>query len=598
MVATVAILTRRADNQSREIAMELSNLLYVMLIFLTATTVCVILFNRLGLGSVVGFIVAGVIIGPHTPGFVALSQVDELQSVSEFGVVLFLFAVGLEMQPKQLWAMRRMLFGLGGGQVLLSAAVLSGFVALAYGLHWQSAVIVGLGMAQSSSAVVMTLLANRGEMASVHGRATFATLMAQDMSIVPVMALIPILAHKTAAAGPHESVWIKTLLILGVLAGIVGAGRLILPRALGWAARNRTTGAFGIILFLGVIAAAWAVDRVGISMTLGSFLLGMLLSASDYRYQVAAVVEPYKGVMMGLFFIAVGMSMDVQTLVSDWYRILLLVAAVLTIKVLVMSLLCRAFGISWQGSLRTGFSLSQVGEFAFVLFSATAAAGLLSQRGVVLGYLLISISMVITPLMVKLGDSLARRFKRAPGGALPDLAAQDLKQHLVIIGLDQVGFTISLLAEKAEIPYIAIDRDFDTVRSGQQAGRSVYYGNILSTPVQQRAGLDQALAVFISTTDAERLRAIALSLKQFFPKLKIYARVSTFEEQAYLRSRGIENAGTMFIESTFFRGSELLKDLGVPEDRATQLVESLRKDDYEFVRNALSGAQTVASPPK
>jgi len=573
--------------------MELSSILYTLIIFLTATAVCVILFNRLGFGSVVGFIVAGVIVGPHPPGPVTFAQVDELQNISELGVVLFLFTVGLEMRPKQLWAMRRQLFGLGGAQVLLSAAAFGGFLIVPLNLHWQSAVIVGLGLAQSSTAVVMTILGERGELATQSGQSSFAILMAQDMSIVPVMALIPILSHGLGHKAEHP-LWMKTLMIAGVLTFIFVGGRYILPKILGYAARHRSKGAFGVVLFLGVIAAAWAVDQVGISMTLGSFLLGTLLSASDYRYQVESVIEPFKGTLMGLFFIAIGMSIDVHTLIHQWEEVLLLVAAVLAIKIIVLTALCRAFGIDRQACVRTAFYLSQVGEFAFVLFAASVAAGLLSQRGAILGFLVISISMITTPIMVKLSDRIARRLRETPETA-PSLPAKDMSHHLVIVGLDEVGFTIALMAEKSGVPYIAFDRDYSVVRQGKQAGRIVYFGDILSDVVQQGAGLTRARAVFVSTTDTNRLRAIVLSLRQLFPNLNIFARVRTLKEQEFLRSRGIKHAGTMFIESTLFRGEELLKDLGVTEVQAKQLIDSMRKNDYALIRAAFSQGDIESS---
>jgi glutathione-regulated potassium-efflux system protein KefB len=564
--------------------METASILFVLLIFLGATAVCVALFDRLGFGSVVGFIVAGVIIGPNTPGPMVVSHVKELQNISELGVVLFLFAVGLEMRPQQFWAMRRELLGMGGGQVLLTALALGAFLVLAYELHWQSATIVALGLAMSSTAVVMSILADRGELSTLHGNNIFSILMAQDLSIVPVMALIPILAHG-AAPGDGSPLWEKALLAAAVLAGVFGVARYLLPRALGWAARHRKNDLFGVVLFLGVIAAAWAVDQAGISMTLGAFLLGMLLSASDYRYQVEAVIEPFKGTLMGLFFIAVGMSINVHAMVADWQSLLLLVAVVLVIKTVVLVALSRAFRLDWQTSIRCGFYLSQVGEFAFVLFAASQSAGLLSAHGATLGFLVISISMITTPPMVKLGERVARHFARSSDVTIGKYA-QEMSHHLVVVGLNEVGDIIALMAEKSGIPYIAVDNDYDTVRRSQKAGRNVFYGDVRFDSVRVAAGLARARAVFIASTEAGRVRAIALSLRQLYPELRIHVRVATIQEEEFLRSKGIEHAGTVYLESTLFRGEELLKDLGVSEESAKTLVDNLRKDNFRELKGA------------
>jgi len=385
--------------------------------------------------------------------------------------------------------MRRELFGLGWGQVLLTAAVLVPLLLYATDLRWQSAVMVGLGCAMSSTAVVMAILSDRGELSTAYGRNSFAILMAQDLSVVPVMALIPLLAH-AAAQVPAQPLWQKVMSIAAVLTGIFLAGRYVMPRALGWAARNRSDTAFGILLFLGVIAAAWAVNLVGISMTLGAFLVGMLLSASDYRYQIASTIAPFKGTLMALFFISVGMSINLDTLVAEWQTVLFVAAAVLVIKAALLAFLCRAFRLDWQTSVRTGFALSQVGEFSFVLFTATSAAGLLGTRGVTLGYLVISITMIATPIMIQLGARIAQSLKRE-STADQEHPPTDLSNHLIVVGLDEVGFISAVMAEKASLSYVALDRDYSRVIRARRAGLNAYYGDVLQEPVQDMSGISR-----------------------------------------------------------------------------------------------------------
>ena len=562
--------------------MELSSILIALVFMLGATAICVILFERLGFGSVLGFIVAGIIIGPHTPGLVASQNVNDLQNVAELGVVLFLFTVGLEMLPRKVWAMRRLLFGLGSAQMLATAAILGVYLVFLVKVHWQTAIILGFGFAMSSTAIIMTTLQERGALVSEHGRTSFAILMAQDLWVVPVMALVPILAHKTTHA-TGIPIWQKAFLVVGVLAGIFVVGRYLLPAVLGYTAKQRRMDAFGILLFLAVIAASWAVDSVGISMTLGAFIMGMLLSASDYRYQIEAIVAPFKGTLMGLFFIAVGMSIDVGALLHDWSTLLVHVPVVLFLKTVVLTALVLAFGISRSAAVRTGFYLSQVGEFAFVLFGAAAAAGLLSAEGHTLALLVVAVSMILTPLMVKVGDRLAGRLRDVPAetGATP---AADLERHVVVIGFDEVGQLISMMLNKAKIPHVAFDRDIDLVRQGKQSGYDVHFGDMYSTVTQQAAGLGKASAAFVSTRDSERAEGFALTLHRLYPSLNVYVRVRSLGEQDKLVSKGIKKAATGYIESTLIRGALLLKDLGVSEVDVNELVKAFRNDNYALVR--------------
>ena len=564
--------------------MDISAVLLAIVIFLAATAICVILFQRLGFGSILGFIVAGVLIGPYTPGPVPVHAVDELSSIAELGVVLFMFTVGLEMRPEKVWAMRRLIFGLGSAQMLVTAAALALYVIVVLQGPWESATLLGLAFAMSSTAIVMGTLGERGELASEHGRTGFAVLMAQDMWIVPVMALVPILAH-TTGRGPQTPLWQTLVLVVGVLAGIVIVGRWLLPAALGYCAGQRQMDAFAVVLFLAVMLAAWAVDQAGISMTLGAFLLGMLLSASDLRYQIEATVAPFKEVLMGLFFIAVGMSIDVGALLREWEALLVHVPVVLTIKGVVLIGLALAFGIDRSAAIRTGFYLSQVGEFAFVLLGAATVAGLLSADGQTLAMLVVAASMITTPLMVKAGTALAERLGTAPKPAHQS-TSPDLDRHVVIVGYDEVGQLIDLMLEQANIPHIAVERDINVVQRAKRGGRAVYFGDMYSATTQEAAGLGKAAAVFVTSQDSDAAKAQAMTLHQLYPELNVYVRVRTLAEQDALVAKGIKHAGTGYIESTLNRGGLLLKDLGVSENDVSELVDRLRENGYAMIRDA------------
>jgi glutathione-regulated potassium-efflux system protein KefB len=568
--------------------MDIQSILLVTIVFLAATAACVILFQRLGFGAILGFIVAGIIIGPHTPGPVPIHAVEELQSVAEFGVVLFMFTVGLEMQPRKVWEMRRLIFGLGSAQMLVTAAGLAAYMIIFVGLAWQTATIVGLAFAMSSTAIVMATLGERGELATEHGRTAFAVLMAQDLWIVPVMALIPILAHTSGPAGATP-LWQKIALVVGVLAGTVVVGRYLLPAVLGYCAGRRQMDAFLLVVFLAVTAAAWSMDQAGISMTLGVFLLGMMLSASDFRFQLMATVGPFKQILMGLFFIAVGMSIDVSAILDDWRALIIHVPVVLFFKGAILIGLLLAFRVSRAAAVRTGFYLSQVGEFAFVLLGVATVTGLLSENGHTLAMLVVAVSMIATPLMVKAGDRLARLLRKSPVGSHAEPAV-DLDRHVVIIGFDEVGQLVHLMLEKSGIPHVAVDRDIHVVRQGKQLGHDVHLGDMFSPEIRNIVGLGKAAAVFVTSGDTARAKALAITLHRLYPKLNIYVRVRTLAEQDELVSQGIKHAGTGYIESTLVRGEMLLEDLGVSRDDTGQLVEALRRDNYKLVRAAFTSA--------
>jgi len=562
--------------------MDIPTILIAVIIILTATAACVILFERLGFGSILGFIFAGIIIGPHTPGPVPIQAVEELQSVAELGVVLFLFTVGLEMRPRKVWSMRRLIFGIGSCQILVTAGLLATYFVFFVNLSWETAIILGLTLVMSSTAIVMATLEEQGALATKHGRTTFAVLMAQDLSIVPIMALVPILAHQTAQTA-MTPLWEKIALVLTVIVGIFVVGRFLLPAVLGYCAKQRQMDAFGVVLFLSVITAAWAVDYVGISMTLGAFLLGMLLSGSDFRYQIEATVAPFKQTLMGLFFIAVGMSIDGGALLRDWSTLLFHVSVVLTIKVTVLIGLVLAFGIDRSVAIRSGFYLSQVGEFAFVLLGAATVAGLLSAEGHTLAMLVVAVSMIMTPLMVKGGDRLASRLQHV-GASKKDKLDAALDKHVIIIGYDEVGQLIDLMLEKAQIPHVAFDRAPNHVVKGKQLGRNVHFGDMFNSTTQKAAKITKAAAAYVTSGDIDHSKALAVTLHRLYPHLNIYVRVETLREQAELVVKGINNARTGYIESTLVCGSKLLKDLGMSEDDTSEMVKEIQNNDYALLR--------------
>ncbi len=571
--------------------MPLSSILLAIVTMLGATAICVILFERLGFGSVLGFIVAGIAIGPHTPGPVASHNVALLQNVAEIGVVLFLFIVGLEMRPAKMWSMRRLLFGLGSLQVVGTAALIALYLFLFDDQPARVAIVLGFGLAFASTAIIVTILTERGELSTEHGQTSFAILMAQDLWVIPAMALVPILA-RTSANATSEGALEHGALILGVLAGIFVVGRYVLPAVLGYTARRRRLDAFAIVLFLAIFAAAWSVEHAGISMTLGAFVLGMLLSASDYRFQIEATVGPFKDILMGLFFLAVGMSIDIGALFEDWLTLFIHLPAVLFLKVAVIVGLALAFGVGRAAAIKSGFYLSQVGELAFVLFGAAAAAGLLPPSDFTLAMLAVAVSMILTPLMMKVGDWLADRLRttRTTTEAAP---ANGLDRHVVIVGFGPAGRLIGMMLERAEIPYVAVDRTLDIVRQGKRAGRNLIFGNVYDTATQHAAAVAKAAGVVVTPRNTKLSKGIAVTLQRLYPNLDVYVRTTTLADQDELVAKGIKRAATDYIESTLIGGGALLRDLGIPADDVGTLVEAFKQDNYALIRE---GKQKIVMP--
>jgi glutathione-regulated potassium-efflux system protein KefB len=315
------------------------------------------------------------------------------------------------------------------------------------------------------------------------------------------------------------------------------------------------------------------------------FVLGMMLSASDFRYQLMATVGPFKQILMGLFFIAVGMSIDVPAILADWRALLVHVPVVLFLKGAILIGLLLAFRVGRAAAVRTGFYLSQVGEFAFVLLGVAAVSGLLSDHGHTLAMLVVAVSMIATPLMVQAGDRLAGLVDRSPA-SLPAAPAEDLDRHVVIIGFEEVGQLVHLMLERAGIPHIAVDRDIDVIRQCRRAGRPALLGDMSSQDTRDAVGLEKAAAVFITSRDTARAKALAVTLHRLYPKLNVYVRVRSIADQDELVARGVRHAGTGYIESTLARGAMLLKDLGLSPDDANELVEALRQDNYRLIRSA------------
>ena len=561
--------------------MHLDEFLLATLILLTATAIFVSLFKRLGLGSVLGFLAGGVILGPS--GFAITEDVDELRHFTELGVVLFLFIIGLEMQPKRLWSMRRLLFGLGSLQVFLTGVVIGGYVYLVVGAKWQAALILGLGFALSSTAFVMQLLGESGESATEHGEASFAILLMQDMAIVPLLALVPLLSDAPVMAS-EQPLWLEVIVVIGAVAAVLLVGRYLIPMALALAAKSRNQEAFVMFALLAALGAAYAMELVGVSMALGAFLMGMMLSASDYRHQAEASIEPFKGVLIGLFFISVGMSIDLKLLVDQWAEVVEGVTALMLLKVVTLLILGLLFGLRRAAAIRTSFILCQSGEFGFVLFGAAVAGGLLTDGEFGFALMLVTATMIVTPLMAKAGDYLAKRF--GTESAAGEAPGRGLKRHVVLADYGRGGAIVGLMLEKKDIPFMAFDIDTNRIALGRARGHSVHFGDMADPAILKGAGLADASAVVVTMDDAHKAEKVISNIRLLYPSVAIFARARDFKTKDALLASGVTHVVPEAAEGGINLGAAVLQGIGVSDTELEALVADFRRDDYEIVRSA------------
>lgn len=562
--------------------MDVHTFLPAAVILLLAAAVSTALFKRMGLGSVLGFLVAGVVVGPS--GLGVSDDVETLRHFAELGVVLLLFIIGLEMRPAKLWSMRRLVFGLGTLQVLVTGVLIGGYFYL-LGNPPKEAILIGLGLALSSTAFVLQLLAERGEMQTEHGQACFGILLLQDLAIVPLLALVPLLSDRPADTD-SASFLRDILLVSGALLVVIGVGRHLLPPLLRLMATQRSREAFSIIAMLAALGAAWLMELSGLSQALGAFLMGMLLSDSEFRHQIEAVVEPFKGFLLGLFFISVGMSMELELLAGAGALVLLHVPVILVIKSAVLIGLSRLFGLANAAALRVGLLLTQSGEFGFVLFGAAATAGLISHHSFGLLILVISVSMAATPLLARLSDWAAVRLIPGSDGreAPEDRIPGDLSQHVLVAGYGRVGRVVCMMLERSSIPYVALDRDPRRVAAGRLEGHEVHFGDVGSLEVLQAAGAGRAASLVVTVDETSTIERLVSTIRTFYPDMRIQSRVRDLADRDEMLKRGVSRAIPDSAEASLHLGEAVLETLGVAPDELDGLLHDLRRDGYALLR--------------
>jgi glutathione-regulated potassium-efflux system protein KefB len=560
--------------------------LYSAVLLLVATTVAVAVFRHFGLGSVLGLLVAGVFIGPHTPGPSVTEHVEDVRHFTELGVVLLLFLIGLEMQPRRLWSLRRSMFGLGSLQIVASGLAIALYLHL-FEPRWGVDLLAGLVLALSSTAFVLQILQERGEVASPHGQTAFAVLLMQDLAVVPLLALIPILADvgRLSADVPLAE---QVAIVCVAVALVILTGRYLVPRLLDLLARQGNREAFLLAAMAAVFGSAWAMDQAGMSMALGAFLMGVALSGSRYSVQIRASIEPHKGLLMSLFFVAVGMSIDLAALAEEPLVFARHLVIILLIKVAVLFGLCLLFGATRVVATRVALLLAQSGEFGFVLFGAAKALAIIDDRTFVLAIGVISLSMLVTPLLVRLGDYLASRVPvgaAQPGDqfAFP-LEGAESEARAVIGGYGRVGHTVGTILKASGIPFIAFDKSPARVAEFRELGHPVYYGDVCDSELLTAVKIETADLVVLTIDDRPAALRATRVIRGLAARTRIVARAPDLSASSALLQAGADRAFPEAVEASLRLAAQALQCLGVATEDTDLLLRDVRSTDYSLLQ--------------
>jgi monovalent cation:proton antiporter-2 (CPA2) family protein len=539
------------------------------LLFFVAAIVIVPVCKRLGMSAVLGYLAAGLVIGPPLLGL--LGNADDVLHFAEIGIVLLLFLIGLELQPKRLWLMRHAVFGLGTLQVLATTAVLGGIFWLA-GLGTVTSLIIAFAMALSSTAFVLQLLGERRKLNSAHGRAAFGVLLLQDIAVIPVLAAVSV----ASATGPAESERVlDPWWLLAVVVGAVAARYLLRPffRVIAATSIQELFTAAGLAL---VIGAAVAMGAAGLSMGLGAFIAGMLVADSPYRHQIESDVNPFKGLLLGLFFIAVGMSVDLDLLFADPLLVVGLTGGLMIVKASILFPLARWHGLDNREAVRASLVLAQGGEFAFVLLTASAAGGLIPDGAADLAVLVVILSMAATPLLVSLGE---RFLAESETTREYDTIAETQQRHVVIAGFGRVGQIVARVLTMRRISFTGLEINPHQVDFVRKYGHEIYYGDATRLDLLEAARLSEASALVVAVGNVEASLKIVEEVRETFPQVTILARAVDRDHEIMLRELGVHFVMRDTLLSSLGLATELLQHIGLPAAAARAAVERFREHD-------------------
>lgn len=562
------------------------------LILLAAAVIAVPLFRAIGLGSILGYLAAGVVIGPVAR---IVTGGEAILHVAELGVVMLLFIVGLELRPARLWAMRSDIFGLGLAQLVLTGIALTALLSLA-GYRFTPAIIIGFGLAMSSTAFGIQILTERNELRTPYGRKAFSILLFQDIAIVPLLAVVPFLSPSQAGAAAPELP--DLMVVAGAVSALVLAGRYLLNPMFRLLARARAREVMTAAALLVVLGSATLMEVAGMSMAMGAFIAGVLLADSSFRHELEANIEPFRNLLLGLFFIAIGMSINVDTVLYSWWRILLAVPAIMVVKAAILYGLNRLFGAGHDDATRAALLLPQAGEFAFVLFASAGAVRALWPSEISLVAAIVTFSMAFTPASVWLAQYLTRREE-------PEALEEDFEGaggEVLLIGFGRFGQIVSQVLLARGVNVTIIDNDPERVRQAARFGFRIYFGDGTRRDVLRSAGAEHAAIVCVCSGKPHVTNAIIDLARREFPGARLFARSYDRGHTIELIEKGVAYEIRETYESALLFGSETLRSLGVAAEDAEAVIQDVRRRDSERLEIQRTGGRPAGRdmmhPPK
>jgi len=543
------------------------------LVFVGATVLIVPLFHLLGLGSVLGYLIAGIIVGPH-----ALGLIHEAESVlhfAELGVVLLLFIIGLEIQPRKLWSMRRQLLGLGGLQVLLCSLLFMA-AGLAYGLTPLAAAIIGFGLSLSSTAFALQYLMEKNQFSTTFGQSSFAILLSQDLLAIPALAIIPALAVSEVSG--HQGPTLKTFgLFIAIIVMLGLVSHFLIRPLFRLIASTRTRELFTATTLLIVFGVAALMLSIGLSAALGTFIAGVLLAESEYRHELEANLDPFKSLLMGLFFIAVGMGLSLPLIMAQPLLILALTTAYMATKIALIYGIGRGFKLNHDNSKLMALAVGQGGEFAFVIFGMVASMQLAPSETVAILTAVITLSMALSPLLNLAHERLMIKYDVKPGPEYDVITNEN--PEIIIAGFGRFGQIFGRILKSQNIPFVAIDHDASQVDALRKFGHKVYFGDASRRDILETAGVARAKYFIIAIDDMEQSLAAAQTLREHFPHVKIFARARNRGHVYEFMELGITHIKRETFDSSLSFVGDLLREMGHSSERAQTIVERFRTHD-------------------
>jgi glutathione-regulated potassium-efflux system ancillary protein KefC len=551
-------------------------------IMLAVSGIALLAARRLHVGSIVALLLVGIALGPHSPYSLFQGRVQELEAIGSIGVILLLFAVALDVQPTRLWALRRMVAGFGAGQYCAATAGITALALLLTSVGWNTALLLGLGLAMSSSAIAFPLLVEHAETDGPRGQAVVAVDIFQGFMVAPVLILVPVLAGGHAA-GSGGSRGAALLYVVAALAAVSVLALVVLPAALRIASRALGTGAFSMLVLAAVLFASWIMDWAGVSAAMGAFMIGTLLSTSIFAAQIKAVVAPAKQVLLALFFMSIGMAIDPNEIFAMKAQLAIFLPILFVVKGAIGYAVFRAGKLEARDAMMVALLLLPLDEIAFVIFAGARDNGLLDARGYAISLTVLSLSFMVSPILINIGYRLTARRAATPADA-GVTAAPLAKGQVLQIGCGPLGRAICSVLERAEIEYVCIDDDLDNLAKAKARGHNVRFGHIEDPSSLWSFGVPDARLVIVATDSFKYAKHVLGQMREFHPGVRVTAAVRLLAQRDEFRAMGVQDSFALMPEGTLHFGSFVLRSLGVDERRTEAVAAAIREGDYAALR--------------